>query len=417
MEGPLKHLTRRWIAPVLAIGLLAGACSADDDADVSAGGSGNDNGADCQNGPGVTDTTIKLGVTTPQSGPSATIGKQHLVAQEAFVATVNDKGGINGRKLELVNQDDGFDPQRAVTNAQYLIDQAGVFAIWGNVGSAQSSAVLPVTEASKTPFLFPYALGRDMTTPTKPYVFSIATPAFVQNQALSQYMAQDPKFKGKKVGLLVINSQDGQETADGFKAGPAADQTVSTQTYERNVTTFKSQLLAFKQAGAEVIYTGVADTQFAKILSEANELGMLQGHTYFGSTGTVTNNTFTLAKELAEGAYGLVFAAQNAAGDEPGAKALRDAMAKHKPGEQIGTFSVHAWLSGLILEEALKDAGDCVNADTLKKAMEGITGFDTGGLSGPISFGPDKHLGNQSIKVLEAKGGAWTPVSDWITVK
>lgn len=368
--------------------------------------------ADCELAQGVTDTTIKLGVTTPLSGNAASIGTQHLAAQEAFIETVNAAGGINGRTLEIVSQDDGFDPQRAVTNAQFLMEQEQVFALWGNVGSAPSSAVLPLADAASVPFLFPYALGRDITTPVKTYTYSIATPAYDQNVALSTFMSTDPAFAGKKIGLLVINSPDGAETADGFAAGPSAANVVSTQTYDRGSATFKAQLLEFESAGAEVIYTGVNDAEFAKILSEANEIGL--DATFYGSTGAVTAAVFELAGDFIEGSYGLVFVAP-VDGPEPGLVDLNAALAEYKPGETAGTFSVHAWASGMLVAEAIEQAGPCLSLENFNAAMQSITDFDTGGLTGPITFNAENHLGNRSIRAVKAEGGTWVTYSDWIT--
>jgi branched-chain amino acid transport system substrate-binding protein len=79
-----------------------------------------------------------------------------------------------------------------------------------------------------------------------------------------------------------------------------------------------------------------------------------------------------------------------------------------------GGFSVHAWASGLVLREALDGAGDCVNKDTVRAALESMKDFDTGGLTGPISFDETHHLGNVSNRLLVGKGGAWVPASDYL---
>ena len=410
----MRRKRLQWGASAVAALLGATACAASSSNSAGSSGSTSASGGACPTVQGVTKDKITLGITTPLSGPAASIGQQGLDAQQAFVDSVNAEGGINGRKLELISQDDGFNAQKAVSNAQYLINQKKVFALWGDVGTAESVAVMPVTEQAKVPFLFPYALSRDLTEPVKPYVFSIATTAYAQNVSLSNYMANNAPFKGKKVGLLVISSADGQQTAAGFKAGADASQVVSTQTYDANVSTFNNQLLAMKQAGAQVIYTGVNDTQFAQILSEAKSIGMLSNSIFFGSTGTVTSNVFKLAKDTVEGQYALVFAASDASGGGAQAQALKQALAKYVPKASIGTFSTVAWVSGLLLKAALQKAGSCVTPDTLKTAMESITNFDTGSLTGPISFSADNHLGNKSIKVLQAKGGSWVAVTGFV---
>jgi len=132
----------------LAIVTLVGmsACAADDEAADT--GAAKDDSGTCVNGPGVTDTSIKFGGSLPLSGPSATLGQEQLDAQEAFIEMVNEDGGINGRKLELVVQDSANDPQKDVTNIQYLLETEKVFGIWGSFGSANAVAIAPITTAA-----------------------------------------------------------------------------------------------------------------------------------------------------------------------------------------------------------------------------------------------------------------------------
>lgn len=360
---------------------------------------------------GVSDEEIKIGTSQPLSGSAASIGKSHLTAQEAFVERLNLRGGIWGRKIKLVSQDDGFQPERAVANAQFLIERENVALIWGNVGTAPSVAVMAITEAAGVPFLFPYSLSRVMTAPVKPYTFSMATPAYNQNVALSNLMSKSDVFKGKKIGVMVINSPDGIETVDGFKAGTSASQLVLNNTYERNSVTFKAQLLAFKAAGAEVVYLGVNDTQFAKALVEANEIGFKP--IFFGSTGVVSTQTIALSAGQAEGAYSLVFTAPLDSAAR-GIGEMTAAVNKFRPKDAIGTFSVHGWASGLIVQEALLNAGPCITSDTIKTALEQLRKFDPAGLAGAVSFTKTNHLGNVSVILQKVEGGKWITVGKFI---
>lgn len=392
----------------LAASLLAlGACSADDEAAESTPAKDGAGSETCENGPGVTDSTIKIGVTTPLSGPAATTGQAHLAGQQAYVDKVNADGGIHGRQLELVTQDDTGDPQKAAANAQYLIEREGVFALWGNVGSAAASAIQPIAEKADVPLLFPFALGRTLTEPAQPNTFSIATPAYLQTRILSDFLANEPDFADKKVGLMVINSPDGAETAEGFADGASSENIVSSQTYEPGSPTFKAQLLSFKEAGADFVYAGINDAQFAKLLTEAEELGM-SDVTFYGAVSVVTPAVVELTSaELAEGNLGGVFVALPD-GDAEGLADIETAL----DGEKVGTHAVHAWAGGMIIAEAIDRAGECLNADTLRDALESGDAFDTGGLTDEIVFSTDEHLGNASMLQVEMIDGVWTPFGD-----
>ena len=104
-------------------------------------------------GPGVTDTEIKIGQTMPYSGPASSfslLGK----AEAAYFAKVNDEGGINGRRINLISLDDGYSPPKTVEQTRRLVEQEEVLLIFGSVGSAGASAVRKFMNANKVPHLF-----------------------------------------------------------------------------------------------------------------------------------------------------------------------------------------------------------------------------------------------------------------------
>lgn len=398
--------------PFLVIPLIVG-LSACGSGSGSTTASSTQAGGACKSGPGISDTEIKLGVTLPLSGSVASLGSEHLKAQEAFVEWVNSEGGINGRKLSLTSQDDAFNAQKAVTNAQYLIDQKKVFALWGDVGSAATSAVQTLTKRTGTPLLFPYSLSKSVTNPVDPNTFSIATPNVDQTEALSDYLAIAPEFKGKKIGFIVISSPDGAENLDGFKAGASKDNMVKVQTYDPGATSFKPQLVALKDSGAEVIFAAVNDIQYAKVLQEANDLGFPSSLKFIGSPATASDQPFVLAKSQVEGNYTIVFSALPS-GTGKGIENMRDTLKKLKPDLVPGGFAVHAWTSGLILKEALTKAGTCINKDTVRESLESLKDFSTDDLVGPVTFSPAEHLGNASVRLMVAKDGQWQPASDYL---
>lgn len=402
-----------WLVVIPAL-LGMSACAADDTPDAAAPAA--DDTADCVNGPGVTDTSIKFGGSMPLSGASATLGEEQKTAQDAFVKMVNDGGGINGRKLEVVVQDSVNDPQKDVTNVQYLIEQEKVFGIWGSFGSANAVAVAPITTAANVPYLFPYANSTPLTSPVRPHVFSIATTNMKQTMAIGNFMAANAPFKGKKLAVMTIATPDGVETTQGFKDSKMGPNIVADLNYERGSVTFKAQLLTAKQNGAGVMYAGVTDAQFAKLLSEAAELGMNPGKDtiFLPAAGGVSTKVFELAPGIVDGNWGGVFF-DSPASDAPGMKKLRDTVTAFKPDASVGTAATISWVGGLVLSEALENAGKCVNADRLAAEIEKLKNFDTGGLTAPLNFSKTDHLGNQSMQMVEAKGGKWTKVGDWIS--
>lgn len=412
--GQVKKLTRRALLVLtVAIAMLAAACAGSDDS-AGSGGKGGAGGGDAEASPGVTDDEILFGMATPTSGNASSLGIDGQKGAEVFVKWLNDKGGTNGRKWRLVVQDDGFDLQKKVTAVQYLIQQEEVFAIWGDVGS-QAVAALPVINQSKVPYLFPYALAQQMVDPVQPFVFLAMPMSDTQEQALSDHLAGeltgDPKF-----GLLVLNSADGQDAIKGFKAGGAGKWVVSEQQYERTATSWEPQLVAMKSAGVTHIVIHGSDVWTAKIMTEAKKLGM--DVQFYGSSGSVTPQTFALAgDDVAEGAQAVSIFAPATATDVPGIKEFMEAFEKYEPGYKPGAFALSAWVGGLITAGALEDIEGTPTREALIEALNGLQDFDTGGITAKLSFSEDSHVGSNQVMVVEAQGGKWVPVTDWISPK
>jgi branched-chain amino acid transport system substrate-binding protein len=405
-----KNARRALLALTLVVALFGAACAASDDTESSGSGGGGGGATS----PGVTDDEILFGMATPTSGNASSLGIDGQKGAEVFVQWINEQGGSQGRDWKLVVQDDGFDLQKKVTAVQYLIQQEEVFAIWGDVGS-QAVAALPVINQAKVPYLFPYALAQQMVDPVQPNVFMSIPMADTQEQALSDHLGEelsgDPKF-----GLLTLNSADGQDAVKGFKAGDAGKWVVSEQQYERTATSWEPQLVAMKDAGVTHIVIHGSDVWTAKIMTEANKLGMdIQ---FYGSSGSVTPQTFALAgDDVAEGAQAVAIFAPATATDIPGIATFMEAFEKYEPGYEPGAFALSAWVGGLITAGALENIDGDLTREALIAELNKLEGFSTDGITADQSFSEEDHVGSDEVMIVEAQGGKWVPITDWISPK
>ena len=372
---------------------------------------GSQSTATSANVPGVTGNSITFGMATPLSGASSSLGTDGQKGADVFIKWLNDKGGTAGRKWNLVTQDDQFNPEKAVTAVRYLIDQEKVFALWGDVGSPVTAA-MPVFTQTKTPMLFPYALAHQLTTPVQPYIFSIVPPANVQDKTYSDYIAANLSPGNHVFGFLGLNSPDGQDAIAGFKAGKAGPLFKEVQFFESGTTTWQPQLIALKAAGVTDIATHASDTWTAKILSEAQGLGMHV--TFWASTGAVSPSIFKLAGSLTEGLHAVSINASPTDTGVAGVKEMLDAFAKYAPGYTPGTFALHSWVTGLIIKAALDKVGRNLTRETLIKALESLKNLATGDIIGPVTITKGDHLAASKLKIVQAKGGQWTSVTGWI---
>ncbi|RQP21581.1 ABC transporter permease [Albitalea terrae] len=124
-------------------------------------------------GDGVTDTSIRLGMSSPLSGPTGAYGRQMKEGIEACFARVNAAGGIHGRKLELVALDDGYETAPAVANAKRLVEQEKVFALMGFYGSSPTAAVLPVLDATGVPLIGTISGAEALRKPVNRHMFHL----------------------------------------------------------------------------------------------------------------------------------------------------------------------------------------------------------------------------------------------------
>jgi len=158
------------------------------------------------------------------------------------------------------------------------------------------------------------------------------------------------------------------------------------------------------------IYIGTGDALFAQFLQEADQIGLEAR--FWGSTGTISNTTIELAGDLAEGAYGVNVIASASATELPGiAQYQEEMLAAGAEETQIGTASLLAYTGGLVLEEALNRAGECLNVETFVEAMHSIENFDTGGIMPPLTFTPDNHLGNNGVVLLQVQDGQYVQIN------
>lgn len=136
---------------------------------------------------GITDTTIRLGMSSPLSGPTGVYGRQMKEGIEACFARINAAGGVHGKRLELVALDDGYETEPAVANAKRLVQQEKVFALMGFYGSSPTAAVLPVLDASGVPLIGTISGAEALRKPVNRHMFHLRasygdeTAAIVKN--------------------------------------------------------------------------------------------------------------------------------------------------------------------------------------------------------------------------------------------
>src|SRR5215813_1908127 len=207
-----------------------------------------------QYGPGVTDTEIKIGTTTPYSGPASAYSAG-AVSATAYFAMINEQGGVNGRKINYVSLDDAYSPPKTVEQIRRLIESEEVLFLVNTVGTATNMAVVKYINQKHVPHLF-IGTGATVFNDPEHYPWTMSwTPHYASEGEIyaKWILANKPDAK---IGILSQNDDLGRDYLLGFKRGlgdRADKMIVSQQVYNTSDPTVDSQIVSLKAAGADVM--------------------------------------------------------------------------------------------------------------------------------------------------------------------
>jgi branched-chain amino acid transport system substrate-binding protein len=222
---------------------------------------------------GVTDTTILLGGTHPFSGPASgysSIGK----GAKAYFDYVNDRGGVNGRKITYKDMDDAYSPPQTVQIVRQLVDGDHVFAIFNSLGTPTNTQVRPYLNENKVPQLFVATGATTWGADASKYPWTIGwQPDYQDESAIyAKYLIQTKK--DAKIGVLYQNDDYGKDYLNGLTSslGSRSKQIVKSLSYETSDPDVSSQMASLKNAGADTVFifaTPKFSTQALVAISQA----------------------------------------------------------------------------------------------------------------------------------------------------
>ena len=223
---------------------------------------------------GVTATEIKIGNIMPYSGPASSygaIGRGHV----AYFKMLNAKGGINGRKINLITLDDGYSPPKTVEQARRLVEQDEVAFLFNTLGTPQNTAIQKYMNGKKTPQLF-VSSGADKWGDYKNFPWTMGwQPSYrTEAQIYAKYILQ--QNKSPKVAVLYQNDDFGKDYLTGLKDAFGADYAkfvVKEASYEVTDATIDSQAIALKGSGADVLVTAATPKFAAQMVRQVFDIG------------------------------------------------------------------------------------------------------------------------------------------------
>lgn len=348
---------------------------------------------------GVTDTEILLGEVEPLTGPPALLGVAHNLGVKLALAEVNANGGIGGREVKLIAEDDGYVTSRTIQSVRKLIGVDKVFALTSLSGSGQALAAMPIVKQAGIPTMVPIGPLPPLYEPPSDNIFVVGQSYTEGMKQLADYLAKE--YPGKKWGIILQDDDYGKSLGTGIEqAKESNDINVVYETkYARGQKDFASEMLRVKDAGVEVLIAGGIISENIAMVKEAEKLGITPVIATFWP-GRVPEVLKAIGP-ASEGLYGVdyVVPAQSEAGKE-----FQELAAKYLSEDdvkRINRYTMTGYSSTVTLLEAMKGCADDLTwACTIEK-LQSNPPVDTGVMS-PIAFGPGNRFSNSEVTIMRA---------------
>jgi len=357
---------------------------------------------------------VKVGGIFDLTGITSDVGKPYAQGVRDYVALTNSKGGVNGKKIKLIDVDYGYKIPEAVSAYKRMKEEQVVLI--NGWGTGDTLALKNFINEDKVPY-FSGSFAGDLTDPAKtPYNFFVAPSYSDQMRAWLSWVKEDWKDKTRnpKVAFFYGDNAYGKapmEAGRRFAKENGID-VVDEEILPGNFQDATSQLLNMKQKGADYAYINVTTTGVSLVLKGAKALGLT---TKFGSNPYGFSEQLPLvAKEAAEGVTGVMPHVPFGT-PVPGMKALEDFHKANHPGDTHDAMYVRGWASATVWVEALKraDKAGKLTGEGVRAALETFKDFDLGGLTSPVTWTATDHRPSTTTAVFIIKGGKLEKVKDY----
>ncbi|MGY4255931.1 ABC-type branched-subunit amino acid transport system substrate-binding protein [Bradyrhizobium sp. USDA 4516] len=363
---------------------------------------------------GATDTEIKIGQTVPFSGPAsayAGIGK----TQAAYMKMINDQGGINGRKLNLIQYDDAYSPPKAVEQVRKLVEGDEVLFTFQIIGTPSNAAVQKYLNARKVPQLLASTGASRFSDPQNaPWTIAFNPNYQSEGRIYAKYiLANHPNAK---IGIFYQNDDLGRDYITGLKSGlgdKAASMIVTEVSYELTDPTVDSQIVKLKAAGVDLVYDASTPKFAAQAIRKVADLNWNPVHILDINASPVSATLKPAGLDISKGIISTNYGKDPADPqwkDDPGVKAYFAFMDKYYPeGDKLNTVNTYGYSTAELLIQVLKQCGDDLTRENLMKQVTSLKKFVPSlalpGMS--ITTGPNDYRINKQMQMMKFNGERW----------
>jgi ABC-type branched-subunit amino acid transport system substrate-binding protein len=349
---------------------------------------------------GVGADTIVFGQAAVLEGAASALGQGMRTGLQAAFDEANAKGGVHGRKLNLISRDDGYEPDRSIAQTKKLIEDDKVFALIGAVGTPTAAAAQPIATAAKVPYIGAFTGAAFLRNPKLDNVINIRASYDAETEAWIKHLTED--LNVRKIAILYQDDAFGRSGLSGVQKAmeKRGMQLVAEGTYERNTLAVKTALLTVRRAAPEaVVMVGAYKpcAEFIKVAQRINFTPIFVNISFVGSGA--------LAKELGSQGKGVIISQVVPFPWDASLKAVAQYHAALKvldPKAEPEFVSLEGYLVGRLAIAALERTGPNPTREGLLKAIKDGGPFDIGGLT--MTYGAQKNEGLDKVFLTVIQG-------------
>jgi ABC-type branched-subunit amino acid transport system substrate-binding protein len=340
---------------------------------------------------------IVLGSSAALSGQSQFLGQQTLHGSLTRLQQVNESGGIHGRRIRVVSLDDAYEPAKAITNAQQLLVEEDVFALFDFVGTPTSVKIIELTSRAKVPALGFFTGAEPLRKPFRPWMFHVRDSYYAEAEAGIGLFVDRLKFR--KIAVMYQEDAFGQAVLAGLQIALAKRnlKAVAIDTYVRGTLDVEKARDSIKASGADAVamvgsYAPLA--KFVKACQDANFRPWFHTVSFVGSEAFAKELVEKQGVDLAERAHIVVTQVVPSPFAEtyPAVKEYRALAAKYFPHDPPNYVALEGFLNATVLVRALTNAGPSPTRETFVRALENLKELDIG-IGHKLSYSGSSHEG------------------------
>lgn len=365
---------------------------------------------------GITADAISIGVHGPITGPAAYSGLAGRDGMSLAIKEINAAGGVYGRKLVSVFEDDGHSPSRALAAVKKLVEQDKVFAVVSVGGSNATVGAVDYLKEKGLVYYVSLASAPQVTWPFSRTMFrGSAAETARYGELYADFLATH--YNAKRIAIMSGREEYPRNEADAttsklkdwFQVAPVARAEFSIGDKD-----FTPQLFEVQKSNPEVIAFFGNPAEGAVALRQAREMGLRQP--FFVGANMVDPSFLGLARNSAEGIVGFSGLPVLPGTKVPDMEKWEAAWRKEYPNAPAGrpnVFDILSYGETYVLAEALKRAGASPTTDGLIRALEGLQNYRVSSIVTPRGFTAKHHIGNMTLVPMMAKGGQWEAIPSW----